>query len=165
MVRTIYQWMIKVVEVICIIAVAIATLLTGYEVMMRQLFGSPTIWTNEITSYLLVWFGLLGIVYAYDKKAHVAVDMIYEYLPVRVQRAVDILTSFLILLFSVTIFYYGYKYWWMAYSRGWQHVGMLDVPMSYTRIALPLVGCFMIFQLMITIYDQIRELIFKTAGK
>jgi len=158
MVRTIYQWMIRTVEGICIIAITIATLLTGYEVVMRQLFNSPTIWTNEITSYLLVWFGLLGIVYAYDKKTHVAVDMVYEHLPVTMQRFADLLTSTLILLFSATILYYGYKYWWMAYSRGWEHVGMLEIPMSYTRFALPLVGCFMVFQLSLAIYDQVREL-------
>jgi len=164
MIRTIYRWMIKAIETICVISIFIIVILTGYEVVMRQMFSQPTIWTNELTSYLLVWFGLLGIVYAYDKKTHISVDMIYRCLPLRMRQAADILTSCLILMFAATILFYGYKYWWMAHSRGWEHVGMLDMPMSYTRFALPLVGFLMTFQLLIEIYDQFRGLTQGSGG-
>jgi len=158
MIRIAYKWMIKVVEGISILGITLITLFTAYEVGMRELFRKPTIWTNEITSYLLVWVALLGIVYAYDKGTHVSVDIVFRRFNVRVQRFFDVITIVLMLIFAFCICIYGYKYWWLAYSRGWRHFGMLDVPMNYTRIALPVVGLLLIFQFAITLYDRIKML-------
>jgi TRAP-type C4-dicarboxylate transport system permease small subunit len=56
--------MIKTIEVVLLACLSLIVVFTGYEVFVREVFGKPTIWTNEITSYLLVWLGLLGVVYA-----------------------------------------------------------------------------------------------------
>lgn len=134
------------------------SLLTGYEVFVREIFGKPTIWTNEITSYLLVWLGLLGVVYAYDKGAHISVDLIFRHFNEQTQKFCNIITAVPTLLFGVCICVYGYKCWWLGYIKGWKHFGILDVPTSYTRIALPIAGLLLIFQVAITIYDQIKGL-------
>jgi TRAP-type C4-dicarboxylate transport system permease small subunit len=155
MIRIAYEWSIRVVEAISIVGIALITFFTAYEVGMRELFAKPTIWTNEITSYLLVWVGLLGVVYAYDKGTHVSVDLFYRRLGVRARRFLDVITTSLMLLFALCVCVYGYKYWWLGYSRGWRHFGMLDVPMSYTRIALPIVGLLLVFQLTMTLYDRV----------
>lgn len=155
MIRIAYKWMIKVVEGISILGITLITLFTAYEVGMRELFRKPTIWTNEITSYLLVWVALLGIVYAYDKGTHVSVDIVFRRFNVRVQRFFDVIIIVLMLIFALCICIYGYKYWWLGYSRGWRHFGMLDVPMSYTRISLPIVGLLLIFQFSVALYDRI----------
>jgi TRAP-type C4-dicarboxylate transport system permease small subunit len=63
------------------------------------------------------------------------------------------------MLFGTGLLIYGYAYWWMGYSKGWKHFGMLDVPTSYTRIAVPLCGLFLIFQVAIIIYDQIKSIL------
>jgi len=155
--------MIRAVELFLIVGITLIVLFTAYEICVREIFGRPTIWTNEITSYLLVWVGLLGVVYAYDKGTHVSVDLVFRRLPVGIQRFSNTMTAALILLFALFICVYGYKYWWLGYSRGWRHFGMLDVPMSYTRIALPIAGLFLVFQVALTIHDQIRAL--RSKGK
>ena len=155
MIRVIYRWSIKAIEIISIVGVSLIVFVTAYEVILRNVFNKPTIWTNEITGYLLVWLGMLGIVYAYDKGTHVSVDFIFRRLNLGTQRFLNVLTVLLILTFSVLICIYGYKYWWLAYSKGWRHFGMLDVPMSYTRISLPIVGILMVFQTSIATYDNI----------
>jgi TRAP-type C4-dicarboxylate transport system permease small subunit len=155
MFRVIYRWSIKIAEIISIVGVSLIVLFTAYEVIIRNVFNKPTIWTNEITSYLLVWLGMLGIVYAYDKGTHVSVDFVFRRLNTSTQRFLNALTVLLILTFSILICMYGYKYWWLAYSKGWRHFGMLDVPMSYTRISLPIVGILLVFQTSIATYDSI----------
>jgi len=43
-----------------------------------------------------------------------------------------------------------------AAATGWRDPrDNLDVPMSYTRIALPIVGLLLVFQLVITLYERI----------
>jgi TRAP-type C4-dicarboxylate transport system permease small subunit len=163
MIQALYKGMIKAIELLLVVGITFIALFTAYEVCMRELFAKPTIWTNEITSYLLVWVGLLGVVYAYDKGAHVSVDLIFRRLSVRIQRLSNIITGVLIFFFALCIGFCGYQYWWLGYSRGWRHYGMLDVPMSYTRIALPITGLLLAFQLTITIYSGIRAL--KSEGE
>jgi len=155
LIRIIYRGMVQITGWTAVVGIILITLLTAYEVGMRKILTRPTIWTNEITGYLLIWVGLLGVVYAYDKRAHVSVDMIYQRLPLSIQKLFDVITTAGILLFSVCICYFGYKYAWMAYSRGWRHFGMLDVPMIYTRIALAIVGAMLVFQVSIDLYDRL----------
>lgn len=154
MLKHIRNFSVRIVEVITIVGILLILALTAYEVSARQIFGLPTIWTNEITSYLLVWFGMMSIIYAYDKKAHVSVDLIYRKFSPRVKQGVDLFNHLLTFVFALFVMVYGYKYWWLAYSRNWRHFGMLDVPMAYTRIALPMVGVFLVFQTMFSISDS-----------
>ena len=156
MIRIICKWMIKVVETISSVSITLLASFTFYEVCMRELFRKPTIWTNEISSYLLVWVGVLGMVYAYDKGTHVSVDFIFRHLNARMQRFFNIITTLFVLTFALCLCIYGYKYWWIAFSNGWRHFGMLDIPMSFTRIALPIAGLFLVFQVSIALYDYIK---------
>jgi TRAP-type C4-dicarboxylate transport system permease small subunit len=163
MIRLLYKAIIKAVEVVSIVGIALIVVFTGYEVFIREIFGKPTNWTNEITSYLLVWVGLLGVVYAYDRGTHVSVDLVFRHFNGRTQRFLNIITAFLTLLFGLCIGIYGYKYWWVGYSAGWNHFGILGVPMSYTQIALPITGVLLVFQVAITLYDHIRA--FRSKGR
>lgn len=157
MVRTAYRKMINVIEMLLIVGLTLIVLFTAYEVFMREVFTMPTLWTNEITSYLLVWLGMLGVVYAYDKGTHVSVDLVYRHLGGRTKSVCNIITAALTLMFGFAILVYGYNYWWIGYSQGWKHFGMLDVPTGYTRIALPICGILLTFQVCLTIYDQLRS--------
>ena len=151
----IYKACIKVLEVISMIAVMLILAFTLYEVSAREIFGKPTIWTNELTSYLLVWFGMLSILYAQDKDAHVSVDLVYSKIKAPVRRVLDFFNLFMTFIFAVFVCVYGYKYWWLGYSRGWRHFGMLDIPMSYTRIAMPIAGALLALIVAIKIYIEV----------
>ena len=151
----IYKAFIKIVEWVSMVAISLILLFTMYEVAARELFGKPTIWTNEVTSYMLVWFGMLSILYAQDKKSHVSVDLVYSRFKVPVQRALDLVNMFLTLIFAVFVCVYGYKYWWLGYSRGWRHFGMLDIPMSYTRIAMPIAGALLVLIVSRSLYERL----------
>jgi TRAP-type C4-dicarboxylate transport system permease small subunit len=147
--------MVTITSWAAVAGMILIVMFTAYEVFSRKIMNQPTIWTNELTGSLLIWVGLLGIFYAYDKRAHVSVDMVYSHLPVSVRAFSDVVTTAFIFLFSLCVCYFGYKYAWMAYSRGWRHQGMLDIPMIYTRIALPVVGGMLVFQVLIDLHDRI----------
>ncbi|HHE74595.1 MAG TPA: TRAP transporter small permease [Desulfobacteraceae bacterium] len=153
----IYRACVKIMEVISMVAILLILVFTLYEVVAREIFGKPTIWTNELTSYMLVWFGMLSILYAQEKNAHVSVNLIYSKLSVRTQQALDLVNMFMTLIFAVFICVYGYKYWWLGYSRGWRHFGILDIPMSYTRIAMPIAGALLFLIVSKSIYEKIFE--------
>lgn len=75
------KFMKKINEVLAVISgcmlMAIA-LLSVFEGIMRSVFHSPTIWTLDLSLYLLVWAIFLGSSYAYQAKGHVAVDFLKD---------------------------------------------------------------------------------------
>ena len=158
MLNQLYRYIVKAIEVLSMIGIILIMVFTVYEVSIREIAGQPTIWTNEITSYMLVWFGMLSILYAYAQKAHVSVDLIYRKLNAGLQKKLLLINEILTFVFAVFVFIYGFKYWWLGYSRGWRHFGMLDVPMSYTRIAMPITGFLLALFVLLSIYEKIRKI-------
>jgi len=74
-----------------------------YEVIARYVFNKPTIWAQE-AAYLI--FGMQYVIagaYTYKWKAHVAVDILYNKLPVRGRRGMDIFCSLFSMVFAVTL--------------------------------------------------------------
>ena len=53
-------------------------ILAVVEVIARTFFSSPTVWSVDISSYLLIWAVFLGSSYAFQEKGHVGVDMIRD---------------------------------------------------------------------------------------
>lgn len=130
------------------------TALTTNEVIVRYFFNAPTIWSLEITEYLMVVCVYLGMAYAIQKGAHVSVPLVYKYLSRRTQRILDITTSFLMLMFWLVLF--------------WQTSGMatyylINHVRSETILAFPLfypmsivaVGCLTsCLQTILILYDH-----------
>ncbi len=76
-----------------------------YEIIMRGLFHSPTEWVLEISTYLVIMAGFLGLSVAFRQQAHVKVDLLAGKLPAGVQRQVRMvlhLLAFLIFLIFMT---------------------------------------------------------------
>jgi TRAP-type C4-dicarboxylate transport system permease small subunit len=130
------------------------TALTTNEVIARYFLNAPTIWSLEITEYLMVVCVYFGMAYATQKGAHVSVPLVYKYLSRQPQRVLDITTSFLMLVFWLVLF--------------WQTSGMaahylINHVRSETILAFPLfypmsivaVGCLTsCLQAILILYDH-----------
>jgi len=42
--------------------------IVSYEVIMRYLFNSPTIWVNEVSRFLQIWATYLALTYSFHKQ-------------------------------------------------------------------------------------------------
>jgi TRAP-type C4-dicarboxylate transport system permease small subunit len=68
--------------VAALLAAIFITLLS--QVVMRYVFGSPLAWSEELARYLFVWLTFLGAGLAFRLGAHIAVDLLTDYLKQRV---------------------------------------------------------------------------------
>jgi TRAP-type C4-dicarboxylate transport system permease small subunit len=50
-----------------------------FDVIMRYFFNAPTLWSGQLSEWLLCGSVLLASGYAFSKDAHVRVDVIYRY--------------------------------------------------------------------------------------
>jgi len=80
---------------------------TIYEVIMRYVFTSPTVWVFEF-NYLLhgVYFMLLGA-YTFAVGGHVRVDIVQNRLSPRASAIVDLVTAPIVFIFLGLMIWYG----------------------------------------------------------
>ena len=76
-----------------------------FEVAMRYVFVSPTLWVNELSLWLGSIIYLLAGVYAMQRRAHIRITAIYDIVPRNVQRVFDLLSLLVIVLFAFAMVY------------------------------------------------------------
>ena len=100
------QLIIKFGTIIAILF-AIATLISFFEIFMRYLFNSPTIWVHETTILLVAISFIYGGTYCLAQKSHIKINILYTIFEknTKVIKFLNILSSFLIMVFSIAISY------------------------------------------------------------
>lgn len=79
----------RIAGIISIVFLIAMMLLTVTDVFLRYFFNKPVLGSMEMTEYLMVGAGFLGISWCAVKRAHVKVDLVVEHFPPRVQAIVD----------------------------------------------------------------------------
>ncbi|SEO68754.1 TRAP transporter small permease subunit [Aquisalimonas asiatica] len=107
------------------------------EVNMRYLFGSPTVWTGELTQMLFGAYAILAGAYIMTQRAHVNVDIFYARFPRRVRAAVDVLTSALFFAFVLVLVTEGYSMAEDSISRWETSRSAWNPPVWPVKLAIP----------------------------
>ena len=68
------------------------------EVVLRRLFNSPQIWTQDLIVMLFAAYIILISAYGFQKKAFVAVDVVFAMFPKLVQHILHVVTYFCFLV-------------------------------------------------------------------
>lgn len=77
--------------------------ITVYEVIVRYVFNAPTIWTLELSSYMMLTATFLAASYTLEKEGHVKVDIVLLRLSPERQRILNIITSILGTVFAAIL--------------------------------------------------------------
>ncbi len=110
---------------------------TVYEVICRYVFNSPTIWTLDLSIYLLVWFTYASIPSLQRTRRHIRVDLLISSFSSRTREKWEITTNFVFLVFILWMIPYVTEYVIATYTNqeyGWS---MWRVLMWPVKAALP----------------------------
>ena len=88
--------------------------ITLYEVAARYIFGSPTIWVNEMALFLSALVYLIAGVYVMALDDHLRISVIYDAVPRFVRRIFDLVTLLSTLVFCGGLAYFGAPTAWRA---------------------------------------------------
>lgn len=87
-----------------------------FEVVMRYIFNQPTIWVHEASFLLFGMQYLLAGAFAMLHGAHVRVDVVYNFLPVRGRIGMDIFTSMFFFMFAFALVITSWTFFQNSYS-------------------------------------------------
>ncbi|MBX3535698.1 MAG: TRAP transporter small permease subunit [Xanthobacteraceae bacterium] len=115
-------------------------LVMATNVLLRYLFSTGSVWSQELEWHLLVPISLLGMSYALRHGEHVRVDILFSRYPERTKIIGEIVTSILSLLVCLIVIRLSIPYVLQSwnYSEGSANPG--GIPYRYALKALIPIG-------------------------
>ena len=99
--------------------VIVLVVLMLYDVVLRYAFGAPTIWGNDLNTWLMGASFVLSIAYAMSTDSHVRVDLLYDQRTRPRIRYFDLVGLALVVLPTVAFLTWGLlDYFLDAYKNG-----------------------------------------------
>ncbi len=79
--RSIWSRLNNFETTVCEILLSLFVLLLFAQIVARQVFGFSIAWSEELSTYMFVWFAYLGAVVAAKMSAHNRVTFHFQYMP------------------------------------------------------------------------------------
>ena len=146
------------ISILCALIVAFMMITICYEVIVRYFFNSPTSWTVEINSYLLVYivFLMAGVLEGSD--GHIQVDAIRSKLSTKKSTVLSIITKGISLAAVFVLFLLCCRTSWNALIQNARFPDMMSTPQFPVVVVIPF-GLFIVsVHLCIQIFDLISLL-------
>ena len=147
----------KSLAVVLITLMGIMVVTVSWQVATRYLLNSPSSYTEELATYLLIWISLLGAAYALRVRAHLGIDVLVRRMQHQRQQFVRIFAYVIITLFSAIALVFGGG--WLVYVTLDlnQLSAAFKLPIGYVYLVLPLSGLLMIYYSAVAIRELRRD--------
>jgi C4-dicarboxylate transporter DctQ subunit len=137
--HNIEAWALLVFYTMLVITMAV-------EVLRREIFAYSSIWGEEIVRYSFIYLAWIGASAAVRERAHIRIDVLFNFCPVRVKAALYILGDLVMLSVAVIALVWSMDSVMTAIKFGSVTHG-LRVPFALFLFAVPLGFSLMTYRL------------------
>lgn len=135
----------KILERILLAFVWVMLLSVLWQVFSRFILGSPSTVTDEISSFSLIWVGLLGAAYVTGQKLHLAIDLFPVNTVKKHNLLLDGFVHLMVAIFSFSVLVIGgSRLCYITFSLE-QHSAALEIPLAYIYLVLPISGILIVY--------------------
>ena len=114
---------LSAVGVLCVVAMMV---LTTADVIARYVFNSPTMWADEMASYLLIAIVFLGLAQNIRTNGHIRIDVITNLATARANRILEVFAYAVGVIFSIVLI--GGV--WTRFDNFWMRNTLSDSPLT-----------------------------------
>ncbi|RED97396.1 TRAP transporter small permease [Marinoscillum furvescens] len=144
----------KVLAAVLVVLMSVMVINVLWQVASRYLLGSPSLFTDELANFLLIWVGLLGAAYAAGQRAHLSIDILPEKLSGAKKRTLHIILGVLTIGFALTIMVIGGIRLVYVTLLLEQASATLRLPLGYVYLVIPVSGLLIIFYTLLDFKSQ-----------
>lgn len=159
--RRFYAKVCAVEEVVAQACLIISAAIITWGALTRAA-GHPANWSIEMACFFFGWAVFLAADVAMRNDRHVAVDILVQRLPVRVQLGLKLFNSALILMFLVCLVWYGVSITWVSRFRAFQ--GIPGFSYAWVTLSAPVGSLLLAITTIGKMVDMVRQWR-KTAGQ
>ncbi|MDY0394094.1 TRAP transporter small permease [Virgibacillus halophilus] len=138
-IKKILDWVLLGFALAFILAMVILIIV---QVFSRQLFSYTPSWSEELSKLFFVWISFLGIAYGFKSKLHIALGLVVDAMPEKIQDVCDYFSKVLVIGFGVIMMYYG---WHFTVLMGNSSMPGTGLPSSVLYGAIPVTGFYVTF--------------------
>lgn len=145
------RWALLVFYTMLVVTMAI-------EVLRREIFAYSSIWGEEIVRYAFIYLAWIGAAAAVRERAHIRIDVIFNYISNRSKTLLYILGDLVMLAVAVLAVYWS----WETVAVSWKFGSVshgLRVSMVWFLVAVPIGFGLMIFRLLQSLFRDVADLI------
>lgn len=136
------------------------------EVVLRRIFNRPQIWTQDLTVMLFACYIILICAYGFQKKAFVAVDVVFAVLPQMAQHILHIITYLIFLVpFVVSLLPSGWSFFLRAYTTHERTYSVWAAPTWPVKLCLFIGLALLAIQSVSEILKQVQAIVELAQGK
>ena len=117
-----------------------------FEVVMRYVFNSPTIWVDEICRVLQVWVVFLAAPYVLKHREMITIDVILRNPGTLRRRLAETFSIVVLFVFMVVAVYYGFDIWLKSTLAGHTTDTYLAPPKWFTHAPVWVGGVLLLLQ-------------------
>jgi len=143
--ETIINGLTHVGSVLGGIFTGVMTFTVTYAVVLRYAFNRPIGWSEEISTYLMIWAVFLGASYALKEDAHIGVDLLLSRLPERFKPFFLLFHCMIGVIFCSILFYKGVELVQFSISLNNRSIA-IDFPLFIPQLAVPVGSAMLILQ-------------------
>jgi C4-dicarboxylate transporter, DctQ subunit len=129
--------LVSAAELLAALGISAIAVLVAYEVVSRYLFGLPTLWTQDLSIYLLLWAAFLGLAPTERAGEHIRIDLLVKTLPARAQQWLQVGTHLVVACFVLLVAWSGLETALQSYKYGRQSLSLFPVPMWIPQACVP----------------------------
>ncbi len=130
----------SVLEKLVLIILVIMLVSVVWQVFSRFVLQAPSTMTDEISSFSLIWIGLLGSAYAAGKNLHLAIDLISDNIVKKRQGFFNGIVFISIAFFAFTVMIIGgFRLVQLSFQFG-QTSATLEIPLGFIYMVVPISG-------------------------
>lgn len=132
------QAMTTFVTAVAGLFILITALIITYEVVMRSVFNAPTEWVIEISVYLIIVAGFLGLAVTYAEDKHIKVDLLTIKLPAKLNKYLGLLVNIIALVFGLICLIESWDMAATSFAIDRTAASSIRMPLWIPQAALPI---------------------------
>ncbi len=139
---------------ICRILLTLFVILLFLQILGRELLGHIFPWTEELATYMFIWFVFFGASYAAKLGAHNRVTFQFKALSKRTVHYIEGIADLFWLLFNIYFVYLAFDFVFFKMNKFWKSQ-TLGVEMKYFYMILPIAFTLMSIRIIQVNYDKL----------
>jgi TRAP-type C4-dicarboxylate transport system permease small subunit len=144
-------------EIVMVILTISMVSLVSYQVFERYVLHYTPPWSEELSVYLMIWFGMLGIAAGVRRSTHMSLHYFADKFPKNVQSVLEILKYVLVLVYVSVLLWQGIVLVRLTIP---QKSAAMDLSIGYVYLSLPVSATLII----IYVFEKLYNTFFSKQG-
>lgn len=159
--NNLFKWIEKTESYLLCLLLSCLILLSCLQIFLRTFLGGGLLWADPTLRFLVIWCGFLGGVAATSKGKHIAIDLLSEKLPKKMNFWLELLTNLFCIVASAGLTWAACRFWMGEYQ--FPTAGPLHLPSWGWNTIYPLAFALITAKYFLIFVLHLKDLFFTDA--